>query len=732
MDNESNAHVTVSLPFHGCPQMLRRAVLSILGQTHTELTLVVVNDGAAPPWEALADVDDPRLVRFDLMANQGRYFADAVVLNATRSPYFLVQDADDWSEPHRVASLLRRLRDEPAAGALSASLRHHVEKRGTAPSLEACSGLDQPLSREIRHRANHHGLFRVDALRAVGGYYGGFRMGYDTLLINFLLMSSRLVSVDEPLYHRTIHRASLTNAPATGLRSTARRRAADALARMYGEAFSAYTRYRQRKIDRESLCAAIRRIAKSRITPEQQTALDRETLRLREALGGGGQRISSEAGPAVSLLDAPDLAWSGWALEKSFAGEIAQHLESQRPRRMLEIGSGSSTVLLADYAARHGASLVSLEHDPAFFDQTDALLRSFGLRDRVDLKLASLKPYRCPNGRRYPWYAVDLDGPFDFVLADGPPERFGRQAVVFALAPHLAEGWQLWLHDALRPHEQGCVALWRRYFSFDETLSSTDPRGAVLLQGRGELHRMAPRERSLGITLLTGGRLPLLRRTIDSLLAHCLGLLETHPVVAFLNGDDPETQAYLDELPFIDEHLRHAGSVLPIGTATSLLMEALARRGGIETILHLEDDWVVETNDTSWLERAHCILDEHPRIGQVRLRHKEEKVLAHHMVTGRPISWERREGFLLSRSAHFTFNPSLVRIQDVPAIYPCTTEREAQERFLSARYAAAQLVPGAFRHIGTHQSRREQMAGERWRPRTVPLRPEAQGASAGA
>jgi len=84
MPRINNFHVTVSLSYFQRKEQVRRATESILGQTYTNLTLIVVNDGDDdPPWDQLADIRDSRLVRFDLKSNHGRYFADAVVLNST-------------------------------------------------------------------------------------------------------------------------------------------------------------------------------------------------------------------------------------------------------------------------------------------------------------------------------------------------------------------------------------------------------------------------------------------------------------------------------------------------------------------------------------------------------------------------------------------------------------------------------------------------------------------------
>jgi len=121
MGKRAKPRVTVSLPYFDCRKYVRRAVESILGQSHRELMLIIVNDGDPdPPWEALSDITDSRIVRFDLATNHGRYFADSVVLAATTDQYFMFQDADDWSEATRIATLMEAVRRYHSSGAISA------------------------------------------------------------------------------------------------------------------------------------------------------------------------------------------------------------------------------------------------------------------------------------------------------------------------------------------------------------------------------------------------------------------------------------------------------------------------------------------------------------------------------------------------------------------------------------------------------------------------------------
>src|SRR5207245_3871142 len=106
--------VVACIPYFRCEEYVKQAVCSLLAQTHKDIVVVVINDGdlETPPWPELSDITDPRLVRFDLAVNYGPYFALEICLRATKSPYFLIQDADDWSDLYRVEKLLYTLNND--------------------------------------------------------------------------------------------------------------------------------------------------------------------------------------------------------------------------------------------------------------------------------------------------------------------------------------------------------------------------------------------------------------------------------------------------------------------------------------------------------------------------------------------------------------------------------------------------------------------------------------------
>jgi glycosyltransferase involved in cell wall biosynthesis len=284
----NNSHtlplVVACIPYFRCREHICRAVNSLLAQTYKNLLVVVINDGdPKPPWDRLAQIRDPRLVRFDLRANHGPYFATAVVLNATAAPYFLIQDADDWSDPRRVELLLHKLETERSDFAFSGIARFKVgEARKWAP--EWCGNLDLRVDRTFRYRAPHVGLFRSSQLRNIGGYYGGFRISWDKLIINIFLMTGKVSHVSAPLYCRLVRQESLTHSIATGAMSKYHSDVNKVLRGLYDRCYGHYLDYLAGRLSSSGLAVSIRNICGNHITAQGKRELLAETKRLRQVL----------------------------------------------------------------------------------------------------------------------------------------------------------------------------------------------------------------------------------------------------------------------------------------------------------------------------------------------------------------------------------------------------------------------------------------------------------------
>lgn len=209
--------LTVSMPTYGAGELVARAVESVLAQTYTDLVLVVLNDADPDsPWPHLAHIDDPRLVRFDLDANRGRYFADAVTLAACDTPWWTVHDADDWSDPTRLEELFDRQAATGADVVFGGYQQHRLDGRTIvrAPTL---------IPGQHRHMAHHTAIWRTEKLRAIGGPHPDYRVAYDTLMVSLAVTTLTYAQVDEPRYHHAHRVDSLTQNDETGMKSPMRR-----------------------------------------------------------------------------------------------------------------------------------------------------------------------------------------------------------------------------------------------------------------------------------------------------------------------------------------------------------------------------------------------------------------------------------------------------------------------------------------------------------------------------
>lgn len=252
--------VTACIPTFRCTPYLRSAVTSLLNQTYPFLRVIVINDGdPSPPWPCLADITDPKLVRFDLKENRGPYFALAIALEATPDPFFLIQDADDWSAPHRVATLLHLLQRDGTSYTYSTLAQFHDGAGGIMVDKPLFSSRPNTVpGTHLSSRIPHHGLFRTEILRQLGGYYGGFRYGYDEFLTNLLLLVGSVSWTADLLYWRRRRPTALTRAPDTGMLSLERQSLRAKMNESYGHAYRDYQNFVARRISGERLLQLIR------------------------------------------------------------------------------------------------------------------------------------------------------------------------------------------------------------------------------------------------------------------------------------------------------------------------------------------------------------------------------------------------------------------------------------------------------------------------------------------
>lgn len=158
---------------------------------------------------------------------------------------------------------------------------------------------------------------------------------------------------------------------------------------------------------------------------------------------------------------------NNWPINDDTAELLERRMQAHPPKLALDVGSGRSTVIMARYADQ----VIALEHDNQYVRETAETLMQSAQNQIWVVVYAPIKQFNAG-----PWYDHDLrqDGPFDFVLIDGPPLKIGRQAGLRILWPHLAPGFEIWLDDWDRDHEKECVRNWQQHYPIKvEELSPT-------------------------------------------------------------------------------------------------------------------------------------------------------------------------------------------------------------------------------------------------------------------
>ncbi|MEU6248325.1 class I SAM-dependent methyltransferase [Glycomyces sp. NPDC047010] len=181
----------------------------------------------------------------------------------------------------------------------------------------------------------------------------------------------------------------------------------------------------------------------------------------------------------------------GWAAGPDLARYLYLQVVEHGRTRVLECGSGSTTVVLA-YALRSlGRGHVhSLEHDPRFAELTRTMLKERGLDEWatvVDAPLAEVEI----GGAPWRWYDPDAvpASEIDLLLVDGPPGTTGPQArypALPVLIDRLAEDALVVLDDTRRDDEHRIGERWAAEFEGWAFKSLPHDHGTLVLRREAE------------------------------------------------------------------------------------------------------------------------------------------------------------------------------------------------------------------------------------------------------
>jgi len=190
------------------------------------------------------------------------------------------------------------------------------------------------------------------------------------------------------------------------------------------------------------------------------------------------------------LLDGGNyLPWSTGAMRPAGLVRVCNEVVQRRRTRIVECGSGVSTVVLGRLLRQcgGGATIVALEHDAGWVALVTDMLRRESLLDVAHVVHAPLEGDP-------PWYAgsalTKMPADVDLLVVDGPPayapgKGRRRAPALAAFAPRLTDTATVVLDDANRAGEREVLAGWEAAtswrFSVDEAAGvATGQRGTEI------------------------------------------------------------------------------------------------------------------------------------------------------------------------------------------------------------------------------------------------------------
>lgn len=168
------------------------------------------------------------------------------------------------------------------------------------------------------------------------------------------------------------------------------------------------------------------------------------------------------------LLGGPPLDYGNWAADPFFLKVISQLIHRHEPNHVLECGSGTSTVFIAQTQERVGlsSSVTALEHLPKFAKRSRWLIEEHGLQTRATIVDAPLQEYTVDR-KQLSWYGIEpsrfVEEPIDMLIVDGPPKSTGslaRYPAAFVLQDYLADDCVIIMDDGDRLDEERAAHRW--------------------------------------------------------------------------------------------------------------------------------------------------------------------------------------------------------------------------------------------------------------------------------
>ena len=124
--------ISIVMPVYNAEAALRRSIESVLGQTYSNVELVIVNDGSSDGSEKVCLSYDDNRINYIYQENAGVAAARNNALKAAKGDYIAFLDADDYLDPQFCEKLLNVLETQAAdmAICMNCNVNQEVDSAG--------------------------------------------------------------------------------------------------------------------------------------------------------------------------------------------------------------------------------------------------------------------------------------------------------------------------------------------------------------------------------------------------------------------------------------------------------------------------------------------------------------------------------------------------------------------------------------------------------------------------
>jgi len=188
------------------PRMLHPAIDSILAQTFAAFEFLILDDATQDPATlaclAQRAGQDSR-IRLEASPVQGLPATANIGLARARGEFVARQDADDWSEPHRLQTQLAFLRAHPAIGLCGSAAWTHRDDGRRLWKTRVLTTPTEILAAFPHQNPYVHGstMFRRELALRIRGYREEFPCSSDYDFLWRLSEAAAPANLAEPLYH---------------------------------------------------------------------------------------------------------------------------------------------------------------------------------------------------------------------------------------------------------------------------------------------------------------------------------------------------------------------------------------------------------------------------------------------------------------------------------------------------------------------------------------------------